>query len=140
MLKSLRPFHLAFPVRNLEEAKAWYCETLGCKVGRESDDWIDFDFFGHQVVAHLSSTIINDNSNEVDRQNIPIRHFGVVLSQDTWSKLKDNLNNKGIRFIVGPYTRFENSIGEQNTLFIQDPSGNAIEFKAFKDDSMIFSK
>ena len=140
MSKSLRPFHLAFPVRNLEEAKAWYCDTFGCKVGRESDDWIDFDFFGHQVVAHLSKKLVNDNLNEVDGQNIPIRHFGIILSKGKWSKLKNSLNDKGVRFIVGPYTRFENSIGEQNTLFIKDPSGNAIEFKAFKDDSMIFSK
>ena len=140
MSKLLRPFHLAFPVRDLEEAKLWYCNTLDCKVGRESADWIDFDFFGHQVVAHLSKRMINDDFNEVDGHNVPVRHFGIILTQEKWEKLKVSLEQQHISFIIDPNTRFENLIGEQNTLFIKDPSGNALEFKAFKDDSMIFSK
>ena len=88
MSELLRPFHLAFPVRDLEEARLWYCNILGCKIGRESVDWIDFNFFGHQVVAHLSKRMINDDSNEVDGQNVPVRHFGIILTQEKWKKFK----------------------------------------------------
>jgi len=140
MSKLLRPFHLAFPVRDLEEAKLWYCETFNCELGRQSADWIDFNFFGHQIVAHLSNRIIREDSNEVDHQNVPVRHFGIILCEEEWIELKNNLMDKHVEFVITPHTRFKNSSGEQSTLFIKDPSGNAIEFKAFKDDAMIFEK
>jgi len=135
---NLRPFHLAFPVKNLEDTKKWYCDVLGCTLGRESDDWVDFNFYGHQVVAHLSSNFNVNQTNEVDGEQVPIRHFGVILTTNDWDRLRDKLESKEIEFIIQPNVRFENSQGEQKTMFISDPSGNALEFKCFQNDDMIF--
>tara|TARA_B000000609_G_scaffold156153_1_gene148249 strand:- start:60 stop:566 length:507 start_codon:yes stop_codon:yes gene_type:complete len=140
MTNEIRPFHLAFPVKNLKEAKKWYCNVLGCTVGRESINWIDFNLFGHQVVAHLSSNKNNFESNEVDGDNVPVRHFGVILKPRDWEQLKISLEQKNIQFLIKPNTRFKGLKGEQHTLFILDPSGNALEFKSFKNDSIIFEK
>ena len=140
MTNEIRPFHLAFPVKDLKEAKKWYCNVLGCTVGRESSNWIDFNLFGHQVVAHLSSNKNNFESNEVDGHNVPIRHFGVILKPIEWEQLKISLEEKSIQFLIKPNTRFKGLKGEQHTLFILDPSGNALEFKSFKNDSIIFEK
>ncbi|MBG97540.1 glyoxalase [bacterium] len=138
-MSRLRPFHLAFPVRDLKEAKRFYVDFLGCGLGRSSDKWIDFDFFGHQVVAHL----VKDKKNKtqtsaVDSKNVPVEHFGIILSMPDWKKLALKLESKGVNFIIKPYIRFKNLPGEQATMFFLDPSGNALEFKAFKDDSEIF--
>ena len=140
MTNEIRPFHLAFPVKDLKEAKKWYCNVLGCTVGRESINWIDFNLFGHQVVAHLSSNKNNFESNEVDGDNVPVRHFGVILKPKDWEQLKISLEQKNIQFLIKPNTRFNGLKGEQRTLFILDPSGNALEFKSFKNDSLIFEK
>ena len=140
MINKIRPFHLAFPVKDLEKAKKWYCNVLGCTVGRESSDWIDFNLFGHQVVAHLSIDNNTFESNEVDGKNVPIRHFGVILKPREWKQLKISLEEKNIQFLIKPNTRFKGLKGEQHTLFILDPSGNALEFKSFENDSMIFEK
>ena len=140
MTNEIRPFHLAFPVKDLKEAKKWYCNVLGCTVGRESINWIDFNLFGHQVVAHLSSNKNNFESNEVDGDNVPVRHFGVILKPKDWEQLKISLEQKNIQFLIKPNTRFKGLKGEQRTLFILDPSGNALEFKSFKNDSLIFEK
>jgi extradiol dioxygenase family protein len=140
MSEALRPFHLAFPVRDLEEARIWYSSILGCTIGRESADWIDFNLYGHQIVAHLSKESSINESNEVDGHNVPVRHFGVILNPSTWENLRDDLVLKKINFIIKPNTRFKNSPGEQSTMFIKDPSGNALEFKSFKNDAMIFDK
>jgi len=140
MKSILRPFHLAFPVKDLEDTKIWYCDVLGCTLGRESNDWVDFNFYGHQVVAHLSNKFNSDETNEVDGDDVPIRHFGVILSASDWDKLKDKLVSKGTNFIIQPNIRFENSSGQQKTMFISDPSGNALEFKCFEDDTMIFKR
>ena len=140
MTKNLRPFHLAFPARDLEETRDWYTEILGCSVGRESSDWIDFNMFGHQVVAHLSSSLDSADANEVDGENVPVRHFGVILEPSVWNHLKERVISKGVKFIIKPTIRFEGKSGEQHTMFIEDPSGNALEFKSFIDDRMIFEK
>ena len=137
--QNLRPFHLAFPVQNLKEAKEWYVDILGCSLGRESNDWVDFNFFGHQVVAHLTRDINASRTNQVDDCNVPCRHFGIILTPLEWKKLVSNLENKNVDFEINPYTRFKGEPGEQHTLFIQDPSGNSLEFKAFKNDDNIFS-
>ena len=137
---NLRPFHLAFPVRNLEETKEWYCDILECSLGRESDEWVDFNFYGHQIVAHLSKKMSNSKFNEVDGHNVPIRHFGVILEHYDWEKLRKKLIFKKVDFIIQPNTRFKNSRGEQKTMFVSDPSGNALEFKCFQDDQMIFER
>lgn len=134
----LRPFHLAFPVRDIAESKQWYVNILGCKIGRESERWIDLDFFGHQISAHLSTEENNIASNEVDMKEIPVRHFGMVLKPKDWNNLKNNLINLNITFTVYPHTRFKGKKGEQSTFFIKDPSGNYLEFKSFKNDNMIF--
>ena len=140
MSESLRPFHLAFPVRDLAEARLWYSDILGCTIGRESTDWIDFNLYGHQIVAHLCKETSIDYTNEVDGHNVPVRHFGVILAPSEWKELRDDLVSKKINFIIKPNTRFENLPGEQSTMFIKDPSGNALEFKSFKNDEMIFDK
>ena len=138
MSSNLRPFHLAFPVVDLAEAKKWYTEVLCCSVGRSSKEWIDFNLFGHQIVAHLSSENNQENTNSVDGEDVPVRHFGVILTLLEWKQLKDHLFKKNIKFLIDPCIRFKGSLGEQRIMFIQDPSGNAIEFKAFKSDDMIF--
>ena len=138
MSSNLRPFHLAFPVSDLFEAKKWYTEVIGCSIGRESEEWIDFNMFGHQIVAHLRSESDSIDMNTVDDKNIPIRHFGVILDFSQWDDLKKHLENKKIKFLIDPSIRFKGLKGEQRTMFIKDPSGNVLEFKAFKDDEMIF--
>ena len=140
-IKTLRPFHLAFPVFDLEEARDFYVNTLGCSIGRESDQWIDFNLYGHQVVAHLSPNEIKDESrNQVDGDEVPVRHFGVILENNEWQKLVDRLKTKGEDFLIEPRVRFEGKSGEQRTLFILDPSGNALEFKSFAHDGHIFRR
>jgi len=140
-IKNLRPFHLAFPVFDLEEARDFYVNTLGCSIGRESDQWIDFNLYGHQVVAHLSPNEIKDESrNQVDGDEVPVRHFGVILENNEWQKLVDRLKTKGEDFLIEPRVRFEGKSGEQRTLFILDPSGNALEFKSFAHDGHIFRR
>lgn len=136
----MRPFHLAFPVKDLSAAKSFYVDVLNCKVGRSSDHWIDFDMFGHQVVAHLVDEAAHPSTNSVDGDDVPASHFGVILRMDQWHKLKENLIAHKMKFIIEPKIRFEGEPGEQATMFFLDPSGNALEFKAFKDDSSIFAK
>ena len=139
MKTSLRPFHLAIPVSNLQKSKNFYINILGCTIGRSSDKWIDLNFFKHQLVLHLSEKMISSNSNEVDNKKIPIPHFGVILEWNQWQMLSKKIQNK-ISFIVKPYIRFKGQIGEQATMFFLDPDNNALEFKSFKDDKMIFKK
>jgi len=136
----VRPFHLAFPVKNLKETEVWYTTIIGCTTGRKSDQWIDFNFFGHQIVAHLSPNIDSLQTNEVDNNNIPTRHFGIILKPSEWKNLANNLEAKKINFRIKPHIRFKNKPGEQYTMFIEDPSGNYLEFKAFNDDNDIFVK
>jgi extradiol dioxygenase family protein len=141
---SLLPFHLAIPVRNLEEAKDFYINVLGCSQGRSSNHWVDLDLFGHQLVCHVDETLGPDGqvkliNNEVDAHGVPIPHFGVVLSMNQWQQLADKLTAVGTQFVIEPYIRFKGKPGEQATLFFLDPSGNALEFKAFKDLSQLFA-
>jgi len=138
--KSIRPFHLAIPIKNLEETELWYTDIIGCDVGRKSNDWIDFNFFGHQVVGHLVNDVEHIYTNEVDNDDIPSRHFGIILTTKEWKKLADHLKTKDIDFQIKPHTRFKGKVGEQHTMFIKDPSGNFLEFKAFENDSSIFAK
>lgn len=134
-------FHLAFPVNDLEAARRFYGEFLGCRTGRESADWIDFDLFGHQIVAHLSpSDCTPVEASAVDGKAIPVRHFGIILDYAAFDALAERIDAAGIEFIVAPYLRFEGKAGEQKTMFIRDPAGNALEFKAFHDDTMVFEK
>ena len=134
-------FHLAFPVHDLEKAKTFYTSTLGCPLGRESDNWIDFNLYGHQVVAHLSpKDCMNTKTNPVDGDSIPARHFGVILPWADWEELCKILISRNIEFLIKPRIRFKNVLGEQGTFFIQDPSGNALEFKSFKNDKDVFKK
>ncbi|MBS0469939.1 MAG: VOC family protein [Proteobacteria bacterium] len=139
---SSRPrFHLAFPVRDLGEARAFYGTLLGCPEGRSSDEWVDFDFFGHQIVAHLTERSDDGKAhNVVDGEDVPVRHFGVILSMDEWRRLAARLRDANMSFVIAPDIRFEGEPGEQATFFIEDPSGNALEFKAFDDESRIFAK
>ena len=139
MKDKLNPFHLAIPVSNLEESVAYYKDTLGLRVGRSSNKWADFDFFGHQLVCHVSDSINEQVTNPVDGEEIPIPHFGVVLSIQEFEEFLLQINNKNIDFIIKPTIRFKGEIGEQRTVFFKDPSGNAIEIKAFKDMSNLFS-
>lgn len=134
-------FHLAFPVRDLSEARAFYGTLLGCPEGRSSADWVDFDFFGHQIVAHLSANAAADKAhNEVDGEQVPVRHFGVILSMAQWHTLVDRLKRCKVEFLIPADTRFAGLPGEQATFFIRDPSGNALEFKAFDDENRIFAR
>lgn len=133
-------FHLAFPVRDLAEARAFYGGLLGCPEGRSADDWVDFDFHGHQIVAHLAPETGDASTNLVDGEAIPVRHFGVILEPDAWRTLADRLVAAGTRFLIRPQTRFAGQPGEQRTMFFLDPSGNALEFKAFADDGQVFAK
>lgn len=133
-------FHLAFPVADLKAAEDFYAGLLGCRVGRRSVDWIDFDFFGHQITAHLKpeETIIAP-TNAVDGDQVPVRHFGAILPWQDWTRLAERLRASGRDFLIEPHIRFAGQIGEQATLFIRDPSGNALEFKSFQDESRIFA-
>ena len=136
----IRPFHLAIPVTNILIALNWYTHILGCKVGRKAVDWIDFNFFGHQLVTHLVAVKEDDSStNAVDGEDVPSRHFGIILHISKWEELVQNLQKKGIQFLIQPQIRFKGKTGEQSTFFILDPFGNALEFKAFQDDSQIYS-
>jgi hypothetical protein len=133
-------FHLAFPVRDLAEARAFYGELLGCPEGRSSTEWVDFDFFGHQIVAHLSPNEAGHKEhNQVDGAAVPVRHFGAILEMTEWRKLAARLTERSISFIIAPHIRFEGLAGEQATFFLRDPSGNALEFKAFDDEASIFA-
>ena len=138
------PFHLAIPVRNIAESKTFYIDTLGCKPGRSSDHWIDLDLYGHQLVCHLDESLGDKGkvrliNNDVDDHGVPVPHFGVVLDMESWQALADKLKAAGTQFILEPYIRFEGLPGEQATLFFLDPSGNALEFKAFKDLGQLFA-
>jgi len=136
----LVPFHLAFPVRDIESTRRFYVEALGCQVGRSAERWIDFDFHGHQISAHVTDDLEPPPENEVDGDAVPARHFGAVLPWDEWHAIRDRLEARGERFLIGPRIRFEGEPGEQATLFILDPSGNAIELKSFKDPSRLFAR
>ena len=138
---SLRPFHLAFPVHDLAAARAFYGGVLGCAEGRSSDQWIDFDLNGHQIVAHLdpaAQPVAVENA--VDGHHVPVPHFGVVLAMGDWQAMADRVRAAGVSFGIEPYVRFKGQPGEQATMFFRDPSGNALEFKAFADDAMLFAK
>ncbi len=135
----MRPFHLAFPVDNLDKTREFYTKTLGCNEGRSSDRWIDFDMYGHQVVAHLVDELDQVVTNAVDGVDVPSSHFGVILEMEQWNQLADNLVKLGIEFIIEPHIRFKGEPGEQATMFFLDPCGNALEFKAFRSDDMIFA-
>ncbi len=137
---TLRPFHLAFPVHDLAAARAFYGGTMGCAEGRSSDQWIDFDFYGHQIVAHLDPSAQPVAAhNAVDGHHVPVPHFGIVLTMADWTALADRLRAAGTVFGIDPHIRFPGQAGEQATMFFRDPSGNALEFKAFADDSMLFA-
>tara|TARA_Y100000590_G_C15423910_1_gene902469 strand:+ start:251 stop:676 length:426 start_codon:yes stop_codon:yes gene_type:complete len=139
MNKNLRPFHLAFPVINIKETIKWYTTILDCKVGRKDKRWVDFNFYGHQISAHLINDKIKlSDTNKVDGENIPSRHFGIILTKKIWQELSVKLTDKNINFLIKPNTRFKGEIGEQSTFFIKDPSGNVLEFKSFNNDKMIF--
>ena len=138
---AMPPFHLAFPVRDIEEARQFYVGVLGCGEGRSAPDWVDFDFYGHQVVAHLAPNECgHTQTSAVDEHQVPVRHFGAVLSIPQWEALADKLRRAGTQFIIEPYIRFKGEVGEQATMFFLDPSGNAIEFKAFRNMESLFAK
>lgn len=142
-MPSLTPFHIAFPVDNLDAARAFYGGRLGCPEGRSSQQWIDFNFFGHQIVAHLKPTdraADAPHHNAVDGHAVPVPHFGVVLTMDDWQALAHRLEVAGQKFEIAPYIRFKGEVGEQATMFFYDPAGNALEFKAFADMSQVFAK
>ncbi len=137
----LSPFHVAFPVHDLKLARAFYGETLGCPEGRSSEDWVDFNFYGHQIVAHLAPGEIRQaQCNTVDSHGVPVRHFGIVLPMADWEALAARLRAKGMRFLIEPYVRFQGQTGEQATMFFLDPSGNALEIKAFSDITQLFAR
>ena len=138
---ALRPFHLAFPVNNLDAARTFYGELLGCEEGRSDPCWIDFNLFGHQIVTHLDENFAaRPMVNPVDGEQVPVPHFGVVLTMSSWQSLADRLSAAAIAFVIPPTIRFEGQVGEQATMFFHDPSGNALEFKAFASDDQLFAK
>ena len=144
-MSELTPFHIAFPVRDIAEARRFYGETLGCPEGRSAPDWVDFDLFGHQIVAHFKpghgeSSGGEAHHNPVDGHDVPVPHFGVVLDMDQFDALAARLKAAGVKFVIEPYVRFKGEVGEQATMFFLDPSGNALEFKAFRDRSLLFAK
>ena len=135
------PFHLAFPINDIEETKSFYKKHFNCEIGREDKKWVDFDFYGHQLSAHLRpEELKNTKKNSVDGKDVPVRHFGVILEWETWHQLSSKLKENDINFIIDPYIRFKGEVGEQATMFFLDPSGNALEFKSFKDSSQVFAK
>lgn len=139
-MSTLCPFHLAIPVNDIDETEQFYVGTLGCRVGRRDTRWIDFDFFGHQVSAHLvDDTMDRIATNPVDGENVPARHFGIVLEWDDWHALSQRLQDRGMDFLISPTVRFKGQPGEQATLFIQDPSGNALEFKSLRSREQLFA-
>ncbi len=134
-------FHLAFPVRDIAEARRFYGELLGCPEGRSAPDWVDFDFYGHQIVAHLAPDECGHRAaNAVDGHDVPVRHFGGILPMHEWESLAAKLQSVGTKFVIEPYVRFKGEVGEQATMFFLDPSGNALEFKAFGDLGQLFAK
>ena len=140
MSTELRPFHLAFPVNDLAAARQFYGETLGCEEGRSSSSWIDFNLFGHQIVTHLDKNMKpREMTNPVDGEDVPVPHFGVVLTMLQWEVLAKRLEDEGTDFLIAPTIRFHGQVGEQATMFFLDPSGNALEFKAFADDGQLFA-
>jgi extradiol dioxygenase family protein len=140
-MSSLTPFHIAFPVDDLAAARQFYGTVLQCAEGRSAPDWIDFDLFGHQIVAHLQPGGRKDlHHNPVDGHDVPVPHFGVVLTMDRWQALAQRLRDHGVKFVIEPTVRFKGQVGEQATMFFLDPAGNALEFKAFKDMGQLFAK
>lgn len=134
-------FHLAFPVDSIEKARAFYGGLLGCPEGRSAKDWVDFDFYGHQIVAHLAPDEVGHRStSQVDGHDVPVRHFGAILSMKEWEQLAEKLQSAGTQFVIEPHVRFKGQVGEQATMFFLDPCGNALEFKAFGDMSQVFAK
>ena len=134
-------FHLAFPVTSLEKARAFYGGLLGCREGRSAPDWVDFDFYGHQIVAHLAPGEAGHRStNAVDGDNVPVRHFGAILPMGEWERLAGKLKAASVAFVIEPHVRFKGEVGEQATMFLLDPCGNALEFKAFRDIGRLFAK
>lgn len=137
----MRPrFHLAFPVHDLDAARGFYAGLLGCGVGRESTHWIDFDFHGHQITAHLAPGRADAAANAVDGDRVPVRHFGLILERPDWDALARRLEHAGVAFLIEPRVRFRGRAGEQATMFVRDPSGNALEFKSFADEAAIFAR
>jgi len=137
----IQPFHLAIPVQNLEKCRTFYRDVLHCKEGRSSDSWVDFDFFGHQLVIHQKDDFVAQKiSNPVDGHDVPVPHFGVVLTWKDWQDLSEKLKAANTKFIIEPCIRFQGKVGEQATMFFNDPENNALEFKAFKDISQLFEK
>lgn len=146
-MSELSPFHFAFPVHDLNAARRFYGGLLGCREGRSSDTWIDFDLYGHQIVAHYKPldkmeerTHQDLHKNPVDGHDVPIPHFGIILDWDKWEELAARLKAQNVKFVIEPYVRFKGQVGEQATMFFLDPSGNALEFKAFRDRTQIFAK
>lgn len=140
---ALSPFHLAIPVYNLAAARHFYGDVFGCAEGRSSDHWVDFDFFGHQLVIHEAPKMAYQESavsNPVDGHDVPVPHFGVILDWPVWEALAQRLQERETAFVIEPYVRFKGQVGEQATMFLLDPCGNALEFKAFKDMSQLFAK
>ncbi|GGK33239.1 glyoxalase [Yeosuana aromativorans] len=140
-MATISPFHLAIPVHNLKECRTFYRDVLGCEEGRSSDHWVDFNFFGHQLVIHYKPKS-NDtlHTNPVDGKDVPVPHFGIVLPWNDFQTFAEHLKEKKIQFVIEPYIRFAGQVGEQATMFFYDPAGNALEFKAFKDLSQLFAK
>jgi len=138
----LRPFHVAVPVDDLAAARRFYGDLLGCREGRSADSWVDFDLFGHQFVCHLQPRLPGrtDAGNAVDGHDVPVPHYGVVLSMADWRDLADRLTANGQEFVIKPYVRFRGQTGEQGTLFVRDPAGNALEFKGFADLEQLFAR
>lgn len=137
-MPNMPPFHLAFPVRDLEATRDFYTRVLGCRIGRRSDSWVDFDLYGHQIVAHLVPVPPGHHHNAVDGHEVPVPHFGVVLDWQDWQQLAERLRESGMEFVIEPTIRFAGQVGEQATMFFLDPSGNALEFKAFRDPAQLF--
>ncbi len=137
----MQPFHLALPIDDLESSRSFYAGLLGCPVGRESELWIDFDFFGHQLSLHVAKAAARQvQTNPVDGDDVPVRHFGVVLEWQAWGALSERLARAGVPFRIQPHVRFQGEVGEQATFFITDPSGNDLEFKAFRDPARLFAR
>ena len=140
-MQTIRPFHLAFPVTSLAKARRFYGDLLQCPEGRSSEHWVDFDLYGHQIVAHLAPEEAGHRStSQVDGDAVPVRHFGVVLPMPEWQALAERLRAAGTQFVIEPHVRFQGEVGEQATMFLLDPCGNALEFKAFADPSRLFAK
>ena len=141
MSATSRPrFHLAFPVHDLDAARRFYGEVLGCDEGRSDAHWVDFDLYGHQIVAHLSDRAAEPVVNPVDGDDVPVPHFGLLLEPGAWRTLAERLRGAGVKFVIEPHTRFVGEPGEQSTMFVLDPSGNALEFKAFEHDDQVFAR